>query len=558
MALVRIVPAVVALLLTGCTGSGDGPKGQPPVKVERNQVAARTAPPKLPDRGPQPGVLREKWRIKGFDRGPEPGTAEIRQAADQIFVRSGPALTGYDPGTGTERWKYSERDRNLLGYAVTGGALIVRSASVQGAEPVVTGLDAATGAFRWERQLSSGWEPAAGPAWAGQIVADYETGTRQLHGLDVTSGEKRWERQVEVTDGCRLRGDPDTDGSVLVLWEVCEDPGPTPIRRLHGFDPADGRELWSREIGAAEQGTEDDNQRVSVRRGTTLVAFDRGRPVLIGRDGRAPADLAVTGGCRSSTCSMLAAGDTLVLRFSDRYWRVGGGKASAMAPTTGWLTATSAGGRLFGLRKQLTDDDGKPLLPSAVEVVDPAGGAVVKMPLPARLIHKDPQSPSSTWADAPRWSGAGSDLLVLARGRDLVGYTSAPATGPVALAGVPAKSWPEACGLLGPLRSRATNTIREDISRRFGPVRLERKDCMLMFKASNGSDLAYVAVEWVAPTAEHAASLIDGKPLAGADEVEERNSTSSLVRVGRYLLRVNADEEASVTDVIAVVARQLR
>lgn len=560
MSRVLVVGMVVTVLAGGCSTSGQDPDGQETPKVERQQVVARAAPPKLPDRGPRPGVLREKWRIKSFDRGLEPGTAEVRLAADQLFVRSGLGLTGYDPSTGAERWKYNERHRRLLGYAVVGGTLVVRSATDRDAEPVVTGLDAATGVLRWERQQSSRWEPTAGPAWAGGIVADYETGTRELHGLDVATGEKRWERQIHLTAECRLRGDPDNDGSVLVLWEVCEDAGAAATRRLYGVDPANGSELWTKEIGQAEPPTTDDGQRVAVRRGSTLVAFDRRRPTLIGRDGREAADLAATGGCVSSTCSMLAAGATLVLRIRDRYWRVDDGLVSAMAPTTDWLSATAADGRLFGLRKELADDDGKPLLPSAVEVVDPAGGAVVKMPMPTRLLEKDPLSPSSTWAGAPSWFGAGSDLLVLARGRDLVGYAATPVAGPVALAGVPASDWPDACDLLSAVQPKATSTIREDASRRFGPVRLERKDCLLLFKGSDGSDLAYVVVEWVAPTAEDAAPLIDGKPMAGADEVADRNSSglSFLVRVGRYLLRVNVDERGNLPDVLAVVVKKLR
>lgn len=547
MSPVRPVSVIVALLVTGCSLVGEEPEGQKPARFEREQVIAQSAPAKLPDQGPQPGVLRQAWRIRNFDAGIKPGTAQLRLLADQLFVGSGRGLTGYDPRTGDRRWSYRELSRELSGYAVAGGRLIVRS-TAGGADPVLTGLDVDTGALRWEQRGSTDWVADSGPAWAGRIVADYDAGSGELLAVDAATGDKRWNRQLPVTAGCRFRGDPETDGSVLVVWEVCDDGAPA--QHIHAFDPADGKPLWRKEIGAGRP-------YVGVRRGATLIVVDDDRSALIGRDGSALADLSEVGHCGSAQCLLLAAGDNLMVGAKDRYWKISGGRTHALGSTKRWVGSAAADDRLYGLRPDLADDGDRSLPPSALEVVDPVGGEVVRMPIPARFRRKDPQSDSGWLPEVPSWVGVGEGRLVVARGHDLVGYTSTPADGPVELAGVPVTSWPDACRLLGAIRAKATRTERLDMSLRFGLVGLERRQC-IVHRAQGGT--ASVLVEWVAPTAADASALVDGRPMAGADEVQDRTSggTNLWVRVGRYLLRVTADDPRYVPQVITEVAKRLR
>lgn len=526
MSPVLLIGVIAALLVTGCSLSDDKPDGPRPGQVERDQVIAQTAAPKLPDNGPRPGLLRDAWRIRNFDAGIKPGTAQIRLLADQLFVGSGRALTGYDPRTGGRRWHYREPGRELSGYAAVGGRMVIRSAD-DGADPVVTGLDADTGALRWERKGSPDWAPDSGPAWAGRIVADYDAG--DLLAVDASSGDKRWTRQLPLTAGCRFRGDPETDGSVLVVWEVCESTDPAP--RMRAFDPADGKQLWSKEIGAG-------HARVAVRRGATLIVVDGRRSALIGRDGKALADLSAVGHCGSAPCALLAAGETLMVGAKDRYWMIAGGRTQTLGSTKKWLGSAAADGRLFGVRQEMADDGGRSVLPSALEVVDPVGGEVVRMPIPARFGRKDAS-----------WVGAGDGRLVVARGHDLLGYTSTPVAGPVELAGVAADGWPDSCRLLGAIRTKAAKAERVDMSLRFGLVALERKQCTV-----SG---ASVLMEWVATTAADASALVVGKPMAGADEVQQRGS-DLLVRVGRYVVRVSADEPRRLPQIVAEVASELR
>lgn len=546
---VRTLAALVALLVTGCSLAGDEPGGPKPARFDREQEIAQSSPAKLPDHGPQPGVLREAWRIRGYDTGIKPGTAQIRLVADQLFVGAGRGLTGYDPRTGAKRWSYRENARELSGYAVAGGRLITRS-TAGGADPVLTGLDVDTGALRWEQQASPEWVAGSAPAWAGRIVADYDAGAGELVAVDAASGDKRWTRRLPLTSGCRLRGDPETDGSVLVVWEVCDER--VPAAHIHAFDPADGKPLWRKEIGTGRP-------YVGVRRAATLIVVDR-RSALIGRDGSGLADLSEVGHCGSAQCSLLAAGDYLLVGAKDRFWKISGGRTHQLGSTKRWVGSAAADDRLFGLRPDLADDGDRSLPPSALEVVDPVAGEVVRMPMPARLRRKDPMSDGGWLPEVPSWVGAGEGRLVVARGHDLVAYTSTPAHGPVELAGVPVTSWPDACRLLGAIRAKATRTERLDMSLRFGLVGLERRQCIVSHR--EGADLreASVLVEWVAPSSVEASALVDGRPLAGADEVQERSSggTNFWVRVGKYVLRVTTDEPRYAPQVIAEVARQLR
>lgn len=539
---------VLLLLTTGCSISGEE---EPLPDVKREQAVATAGPRQLTDTGPAPGVLREVWRVDGLGR--DAAARQVRVAGGQLFIAGKDGLDVHDAGTGEKRWHYREPGRELSGYAVIGDdlALVTRT----DLDVRLTGLDAGTGALRWER---AGGE--ARPSTDSQhlrlamgegvvpVVIKAERPSRgeeaepdQFVALDAVTGEERWRRAHRPPSGCDSalqKAVTDTDGSVVVFSEFCRK-----TRFFYAFDPADGKPLWSR------TGTSGTVVQASVREGATLIELDENTRTVVGRDDREISGLNGTGRC-TPTCTLRKVGDELGLLHHDRVRHVlslidpsGGQVRTVAAP--GDIHTAATGGRLYGISATLQG-----LLPARVDLVDPATDQVTTMPLPLNLKE-----------DRARWAGTAGDQLLVATARkgSLIAYASTPVQGPMELSGVPKEDWPEACDLLKDLPGKTTErtpTVAGLVM--IGTQELARSGCRATYSVAGQDRRARAEMLWVSADAAGADALVDGEPgLHGADEVEKLSAERVRLRQGRFVFEVTAEPSGDLERIATGAVRAL-
>ncbi|WP_433337731.1 PQQ-binding-like beta-propeller repeat protein [Spirillospora sp. CA-294931] len=525
-----VVLAAVALAAGACAEG----EAAPDVRADHTTAVGAAAP--MPDSPPGKGVLERAWSL---DLSGEPKTGtRIAVAGGQLFVPSSRGLNVHDARTGQERWHYRERGRQLRGYAVTGGAVVLQTTTPGSSEDRLVGLDAATGRRLWNGKGNLTVEDMTAYgvlASGGVVLAERSVGRDMatvVDGLDARTGKSRWNRPlgtgcVTFPSGVRVR----SDASVLVLVASC---GST--ARIRALDPATGRVLWDR--GAAAQAS------VSVRGG--LTAITSGRTHVLDRAGR---DVA-TDDCASDCEFTVAGGRPIVARpetdggpvltgydpgTGRRLWR-------RTVPTPGPARLAAAGGRLQLLTDSWSENRLGPPQPAALRSVDPATG-------------EDEHQAALPWLTSRVFSALGAGkihsivvtgerVFAVASGRDgkfrAFSYAASPAAGgPEELGGVPVADWPDACAL-GPSGMRA----EPEGSATVGTLKLRNVRCAYF----DAGTMTTVSIVWVAPTPEKARELLVVEKGKGASESlgDEGHSFSAatgwqgrpetVVRVGRHIV----------------------
>lgn len=543
----------------GCT-SHDAAK----VRVDHSTAAPVAA---LADTGPVPGSVTESWHVDlplGSMAKPEPP----RLVNGQLVVASSRGLDVFDASTGKERWHYREPGRGFRGYAATAGVLVAMTDQPDDPENESlrrrVGLDAGTGRILWTSRdkgvpFTTG-EFSDVVAGGGVVPMKKVEYGDDLFGVDARSGHTRWTRDHVGGRGCEtnelpLRG---TDGSLLLFTVTCHGRD-----RILALDPATGRKRWRKDVvpppGEDVLGT-------SVSGGMALIQYETGYSI-VAADGR---ELAGGGGiacyleCRLRT----TAGHAVVLP-TDGGLGVSAKRHVLIVDTrTGRTTVsdigeaysalTVAGGRVYGLHQHVFTTFMARLLPSGLDVIDPATGAVQPRPLPfaTSVSDEEPGEPAVDWMAV-----AGGRLYtrrVLDETARVTAYTTTKPGGPAGLGGVRATDWPDACHI-APGFKADDHPSTVDRTATIGSTTLRNVGCIV------GDGITTVGVAWVAVSPEQAHALLTMPATArkahvdGADEAYSVSDSSDLwIRVGRYVIRVNDLDAKNRIRVASAVAQELR
>ncbi|MQA97385.1 MAG: PQQ-binding-like beta-propeller repeat protein [Streptosporangiales bacterium] len=536
-------------------------------------------PSPLAEVGPPPGPVTATWQIATPTHSAPMGPLDevaYGLADGQLAIVSGRGLDVRDARTGAERWHYFRSGWTLTAWAATDREIIghFRPSGSPGRQ-VMAGFDADTGNKLWtiEDESPAGADEGTlrWPAGAGTVVTTRDG--RLLRGLESRTGRMTW--QVRLPGGCVVRdyGEAASGGDAETAVFVLDCGRQAGIMAL---DPGTGRVRWERTSVNDVDGTT-----VRVSAGVTavwdgyglLVVNRSGRELLVRQGGITCADacpIAVAGGkvvvaYRSVDSS---AGDRpeeepileAVTEDGKPAWRrTAGGRYEALA---------AAGDRVYGLRRAVAE----PLLPAAMDVVEPADGGTDTVPLPFGYREG--------FFSVPPWLGAAGGLLYVAYpvategplgGTRLVALRGAAGgPGPVELGGVLPRAWPDACKLLN--RTDLADLYgshgyrKEPSGTRVGDVRLPHPaTCEYQPKRESAGSVS-VSVDWVAGTPQEAQRLLSAlragypkaKPLPNvADEAYDLGfSDESRVelRVGRTLVGVTVYRNAAAATRLARAA----
>ncbi|MBC6458186.1 PQQ-binding-like beta-propeller repeat protein [Actinomadura sp. HBU206391] len=536
---------------------------------------------RLADLGPPPGPVALTWQLPTAVR--RSGLSPYDQVAHgvvqgQVVVVSGRGLDVRDARTGAERWHYNRSDWTLLGWAATGGHLLAyfERAGHRG-DRLIAGFDAVSGRLLWR---APGEAPAVTersslrwPAGSG-VVLTTDTGRRSLRGRSAATGKRLW--TTPLPRGCELP-DATAHGSggsetLSVLSLDCDRHG-----RVLAIDPATGRTLWSRTLRPAEPpAVTVDGDVTAVFDGDSLRAYRRDGKEIAARLGD---DLC------GAMCPVVLSGDRLIMVYRQGDDRAAARRMEAIEVSSGrtvwqhdvpdYAALTVSGDRLYALRPRLAEN----LLPAGIDIVAPADGETTTVPAP--FVVGPRMDGARPWLAAaggllyvavpevgPRQSAderrdpypAGAARLIALRG-------GPGGHGPDEFGGVATADWPDACGLLrksdlaavrtGRYRTRPERTSVGDVPLpRPVSCRYEPDDD----KGQSARALT-VTVEWVAGTPQAATELLAAwratEPLArqlmdGGDEAYEFGTSGTIaVRVGRYIVAVNAYQTPGVANRLA-------
>jgi len=543
----------------GCT-SHDAAK----VRVDHSTAAPVAA---LADTGPVPGAVTESWHVDlpfGSMTKPEPP----RLVNGQLVVASSRGLDVFDASTGKERWHYREPGRGFGGYAATAGVLVAMTYQQDDPEnePLRrrVGLDAGTGRVLWTSRdkgipFTTGVfsDVVAGGGVLPMKKVEYGD---DLFGVDARSGHTRWTRDNVGGRGCETSELPTqgTDGSLLLFKVTCHGRD-----RILALDPATGRKRWRKNLAPSSG---EDVLGTSVSGGTALIQYETGYRI-VAADGREPAG---SGGIECYLeCRLQTTAGHIVVVPMDGGLGVSAKRHVLIVDTrTGrttvgdigeaYSTLTAAGGRVYGLHRHLFTTYVARLLPSGLDVIDPATGAVQARPLPfaTSVTDDEPGEPAADWMAV-----AGGRLYtrrVLDETARVTAYATTKPGGPAGLGGVRAADWPDACHL-APGFKADVHPSAVDRTATIGSTTLRNAGCIV------GDGITIVGVAWVAVSPEQAHALLTMPATArkahvdGADEAYSVSDSDDLwIRVGRYVIRVNDLHAKRRIRVASAVAKELR
>jgi outer membrane protein assembly factor BamB len=546
----------------GCT-SHEAPKA----RVDQTTAAPV---PALADTGPVPGSITESWHVdipraveshNAPDRPPPP-----RLVNGQLVEASSRGLDVYDANTGRERWHYREPGRGFLGYIATAGALVAMT--YQGDDPDdlsqgrQVGLDASTGRTLWTRRNDGvGFTTGTGAIVAGGGVVPMLKGEHDdvAFGVDARSGHTRWKRDRVGERGCETDADTsrETDGSLLLFRETCHG-----SKRILALDPATGRERWRKDVSRPG----DETPETGVSGGIALIRFEDDYRVIAadGRELTRGTELGCYVDCRLQT----VAGHALVMPVGDQRGVSSPSRTLVVDTRTGhtttspigaaYLALTAAGGSVYGLHSHIFEADVTRLLPSGLDVIDPATGTVRPRPLPfaTSVLGNDPgETP-------PDWLAVAGGRVYTRRSLDktirVTSYATTEPGGPAALGGVRAADWPDTCHIAPGLKA-GDFPPAADRAATIGSTTLRNVACRV------GDESTLVRTEWVAASPEQAHTLLTMPATArkthvdGADEAFSLDDESEAwLRVGRYVMQVFDLDARTRTRVASAVAKGLR
>ncbi|MGK5558317.1 PQQ-binding-like beta-propeller repeat protein [Actinomadura kijaniata] len=526
IAAIAVVTAT-ALALSSCSAVPRRPRA-----VSADHVTTSVPLSAHGDRGPAPGGLRLVGSVDTPVEGGTPVGTGHSVVDGQLFVATPRGLVAHDAGTGSERWHYREPGRALAAYAVTGGVAVVMTGVPRTGVTVPdrwTALDATTGALLWARAVRgvplplAFDSPRAGMGGVVPVAAD-----GRVRGVEARTGRVRWTSGPVGTPDCRSTYAAGDDVLTLVT-AVCRK-----AVRFLAVDPASGRERWRRAIPSNA------NTLLSspVRRGLTLLGVGDER-VLVTADGR---ELLRAGRSRfcKDRCEMAVGDGHAVLADFKHLHTVDlrTGELRTRPTNSPYDALTVAGGRFYGLRRTLA----APLLPAALDVVDPRDGTVTATPMP---FTTGPGSLTDSQVEAVWVTGERVFVTELyqdgeagEKGLMTSAVAAVPAGGgPPELGGVPPGAWPDACGLAPGYRRAGPG-----LDVRLGGRTLRRVRCSVRGAADPLP--VQVTVLWVARSAGEADDFLpEGEQVpAVGDEVVETDEPDRRVvmRSGRYLVAFDA------------------
>lgn len=333
--------------------------------------------------------------------------------------------------------------------------------------------------------------------------------------------------------------------------------------RVLALDSATGRERWRKDVAPPHDGGV---LGTSVSGGVALIQYASGYSI-VAADGREP----TRGGAIvcSLECRLQTVAGHIVVLPMDGGLGVSAKRQVLIVDTrTGRTTVSDigeaystlavAGGRVYGVHQHVSTASVARLLPSGLDVIDPATGAVRPRPLPfaTKASREEPGEPTADWTAV-----AGGRLYtrrVLDETARITSYTTTKPGGPAELGGVPAADWPDACHLAPGLKGSDFPSAA-DRTATIGSTTLRNAACRVYHGA------AVVGTAWVAASPEQAHTLLTMPTTArkehvdGADEAYSVNDLGdSWIRVGRYVMRVYDPDAKERIRVASEVAKALR
>lgn len=558
--MLKPIVAAVALVLA-LAGCGLLPTGRTE-KVTVDHVVAPGGTAASSGDGPVAGVLREAWNVESVkvEDGKMPA---VLVTEGRVLVVSPAGVVAHDAGSGAQAWHYREPGRRVLGFAVTGGAVVLTSsdgeswasAMLDSDERRVVGLEVATGKLLWE--LSPRWSLPFNTASSthryavGSGIALAAGRGDEIVGVDARTGKSRWITELPVgSEACLLNVAPmsSSDGSLALVEENCPN---VPGIRYHALDPATGQELWSQVV--LLRGTLKIPTVISSAAGVTAFSDTiEHTSIVLGRDGKPMTTFDRLGKC--TACTLTAAGTRIawpyIAQGRHRLALVDAGSGT-VEQLDGFKTnneTISDGKRIYGL----TQGYSKPGVPSVwAGVADPASGQARRMPMPISMGEGVPE-------DVMALAGAAGERLILTRGNlkaneaiKLVAFDTTPASGPEELGGVELSAWPDCMALLAAVSGKRGRHLRDHKSlletATIGRIQLPRHRCTARIERVGDLD---VQVLWVAADQRTADALLDGKPGDGPDEVIV-SGAERVIRVGSVLVSLSVTAGGSDTTMAA-------
>jgi outer membrane protein assembly factor BamB len=143
-------------------------------------TTAAKAPPALPPSG-VPATATVRWSARSLPPGGSPADT------GSVIVASGGTITGRDPKTGAELWKYERTNATVCGWVVQDGAVIAAYGKPHGCTDLIA-LNAGTGARRWYRNADLGTDATLVSTNGVVVLRSGDT----LLAVDTSTGLNRW------------------------------------------------------------------------------------------------------------------------------------------------------------------------------------------------------------------------------------------------------------------------------------------------------------------------------------------------------------------------------
>lgn len=546
-----------------------------------NRTVTHAPRPPLADLGPPPGPVTTSWQLStpvadsdlpAYDR------VAYTIVDGELVVVSGHGLTVRDARTGRERWHYYRGQWSLLGWARTGTVVIAYlERTGHRGNRLMVGLDAVSGTLLWRQR---GDIPAATerttlrwPAGAGVVIVT-EDGRHTLYGRSATTGRRMWSKRL--AHGCLVpEAVPYASASSETVAAFSLDCGTRD--RTISLDPRTGRTLFVTNAAHAAVSVAGD---VTVLfDGKALHAYGRtGREFFLRRGDDVCRDMcpiAVTGGRLLVAYDLARQPEDGTATRRLESVEIGTGALAWRRDMSGYTALSVSGGLVYGLRSRLAD----PLLPAAIDVIDPETGEGTTVPAP--LVTRP-------GLDGVRpWLAAGGGLLYVAvptarprpfGGARLVALRGGvQGAGPAELAGVSPGDWPDACSLL--TRHDLPNGYTSaPSSARIEGLKLPAT-CTYRLKQKKHppggggpereASALSVTVQWVASDANTASSLFWAArdtqtgirdPVKAGDAAYGLGTPSGTVvmRVDRTIVTVTAGLPGTATHLATLIATRLR
>ncbi|MEV0974552.1 PQQ-binding-like beta-propeller repeat protein [Microtetraspora glauca] len=218
---------------------------------------------------PGNGGTRTLWRAAY----PAPLMGEAALAGGDVVVVTSAVAAVLDAANGTERWRRSIQDAQVVDWLAPGGAVVLAHSrpSPTGDLPAVEAVSRADGRPIWRRDGLGRAGVWRGPYQGGNVPAlPAWTAEGALAGLDPASGETRWTWRPPRE--CAVPRFSAADAAVMVVAVTCG------RDTLFALDPASGRSRWRRDLASLRD--------VRLLDGVVAAAGDDRVALLAAADGR--------------------------------------------------------------------------------------------------------------------------------------------------------------------------------------------------------------------------------------------------------------------------------